>query len=109
MSANYIIIEDALENEGVLAIAKNVFRDIAKETLLEHKYTGLADTSPFGKNIVVSYKDEKLVLSIDLDVKFGNKVIKVLEDIQRKIHDTILSRTSIDNVEVNIGVDGFEF
>lgn len=109
MSANYIIIEDALENEGVLAIAKNVFRDIAKETLLEHKYTDLADTSPFGKNIVVSYKDEKLVLSIDLDVKFGNKVIKVLEDIQRKIHDTILSRTSIDNVEVNIGVDGFEF
>ena len=29
MSTNYVIIENALANEGVLAIAKNVFRDIA--------------------------------------------------------------------------------
>lgn len=109
MSANYVIIENALENEGVLAIAKNVFRDIAKETLLDHEFTFLADTSPFTKNIVISYVDDKLVLNIDLQVRFGNKVIKVLEDVQRKIHDTILARTSINNVEINIGVVGFEF
>ena len=109
MSTNYVVIENALENEGVLAIAKNVFRDIAKETLLDHDFTFLADTMPFGKSIVITYIDEKLVLNIDLEVRYGNKVIKVLEDVQKKIHDTILSRTSISNVEVNIGVVGFEF
>lgn len=109
MSTNYVIIENALANRGVLAIAKNVFRDIAKETLLEHEYTKIADTNPFSKSIVISYIDEKLVLDIDINVKFGNKVVRVLEDIQKKIHDTIIARTSISNVEVNIGVVGFKF
>lgn len=109
MSTNYVIIENALENKGVLAIAKNVFRDIAKETLNEHEFTILAGHTPFTKSIIVTYEDEELVLNIDLDVKFGNKVIKVIEDVQRKIHDTILARTSIDNVKINIGVVGFEF
>lgn len=109
MSANYVIIENDLENNGILAIAKNVFRDIAKETLTEHEYTYLADANPFSKSINISYQKEKLVLNIELEVRFGNKVIKIIEDIQKRIHDTILSRTSIDNVEVNIGVVGFEF
>lgn len=109
MSTNYIIIENALETEGILAIAKNVFKDIAKETLLEHEYTYLANAMPFSKNIVITYNEDKLVINIDLEVRFGNKVIKIIEDIQKKIHDTILARTSIDNVEVNIGVVGFEF
>lgn len=109
MSTNYVIIENALAKEGVLAIAKNVFRDIAKETLLEHEYTKIADANPFSKSIVISYIDEKLVLDIDLNVKFGNRVVKVLEDVQKKIHDTIIARTSIDNVEVNISVVGFKF
>ncbi len=109
MSTNYVVIENALENKGVLAIAKNVFRDIAKETLLEHENTFLADTMPFTKNINVTFEDDLLVINIDLEVKFGSKVIKVLEDIQAKLHDTIISRTSINNVKVNIGVVGFEF
>ena len=109
MSTNYVIIENALENPGILAIAKNVFRDIAKETLLEHEYTYLADTMPFSKSIVITYQKDKLVLNVDLEVRFGNNVIKIIEDIQKKIHDTILARTSISEVEVNIGVVGFEF
>ena len=109
MSTNYVVIENALENNGILAISKNVFKDLAKETLVEHEYTYLANAMPFSKNIVVTYQKEKLVINIDLEVKFGNKVIKIIEDIQKKIHDTILARTSIGNVEVNIGVVGFEF
>lgn len=109
MSTNYVIIENALENQGSLAIAMNVFKDIAKETLLEHKYTFLKEGMPFSKNIFVTYKDKELVISIDLEVKYGNKVIKVIEDIQKKVHDTILARTNVDNVKVNIGVTGFEF
>ncbi len=109
MSTNYVIIENALENAGILAIAKNVFRDIAKETLLEHEYTYLAETMPFSKSIVITYQKDKLVINIDLEVRFGNNVIKIIEDIQKKIHDTILARTSISDVEVNIGVVGFEF
>ncbi|NLC54273.1 MAG: Asp23/Gls24 family envelope stress response protein [Erysipelothrix sp.] len=109
MSTNYVIIENALENAGILAIAKNVFRDIAKETLLEHEYTYLAETMSFSKSIVITYQKDKLVINIDLEVRFGNNVIKIIEDIQKKIHDTILARTSISDVEVNIGVVGFEF
>lgn len=111
MNTNYVVIENAHENNGILAIAQNVFKEIAKETLLEHEYTYLAEGMPFSKNIVIAYDDvkDKLVINIDLEVRFGNKVIKIIEDIQKRIHDTILSRTNINNVEVNIGVVGFEF
>lgn len=109
MSANYVIIKNEIENNGIIAIEKNVFRDIVKNTLLEHEYTNLADAPLLGKSMTLVYDEETLTIDLDLKVKFGNRVIRVIEDIQKKIYDTLKQRTNVKSVIVNIGVVGFIF
>lgn len=109
MSTNYIIIKNESENNGLIALEQNVFIELIKNTLIDHEYTNLADASLYKKNINLTYENEQLTVDIDLRVKFGKRVIRVIEDIQKKISEALLLKTNIKSVKVNIGVVGFIF
>lgn len=106
MSTNYVIINDS--EEGILAIEKTVFRDIVKYTIAESKYLNIPHNLR-QNNITVEFNDGKLIISAELVVQFGNRVIGVLENIQQKIYDTITNNSTLTDVEVNINVIGFNF
>lgn len=109
MSNNYVYVEDALDQEGYMAISKGVFKALAQETLEEDKYTKLAEALPFTESIEVAFEEDVLVISMFLKVKSGNQVMKVVEDIQKKIHDAIVQKTNVKDVRVNVEVVGFVF
>lgn len=107
MSTNYVIINNDT-SAGILAVEKNVFRDIVKYTIQDSKHLNVPHNL-LQNNIAVDYVDEVLVIDVDLTVKFGNRVIGVLENIQQKIHDSITNNSSLKDVIVNINVIGFNF
>ncbi len=109
MSTNYIVISSDESIEGTLAIEKGVFRDIAKQTLSENKFINVSNDMMQNKRIAVAYEENKLVLDIDVEVKFGNRTIGVIENVQKKIFETITNRTSVEDVVININVIGFIF
>ncbi len=109
MSTNYIVISNSDSIEGTLAIEKSVFRDIAKQTLSENKFINVSNDMMQNKRIAVTYEEGKLLLDIDVEVKFGNRTIGVIENVQKKIFETITNATSVTDVTVNINVLGFIF
>lgn len=108
MSNDYILIKGEGGIEGTLAISKNVFRDIAKQTIQDNDNFNIPDNF-LQNNVLVNFKDGALKIDVDLQVKYGNRVIGVLENIQKKIHETVTSRTSLTDVVVDINVIGFIF
>lgn len=109
MSTNYIVINDDESIEGTLAIEKSVFRDLAKLALSENKFINVSNDMMQNKRIAVTYEEEQLVLDIDVEVKFGNRTIGIIENMQKKIFDSITNGTSVTDVVVNINVIGFIF
>lgn len=109
MSTNYIVISDDNSIEGTLAIEKSVFRDLAKLALSENKFVNISNDMMQNKRIAVTYEDEQLILDIDVEVKFGNRTIGIIENSQKKIFELITNGTSVSDVVVNINVIGFIF
>lgn len=109
MSTNYIVISEDNNIEGTLAIEKSVFRDLAKLALSDNKFINVSNDMMQNKRIAVTYEEEQLVLDIDVEVKFGNRTIGIIENMQKKVFEAITAGTSVTNVIVNINVIGFIF
>lgn len=110
MSTNYIEILHNSEVPGTLAIATSVISDIVKYTLADSKYVEIENRLlQQNRGITIKYDNDILVINIDVDVKYGNRVIGVVEKIQSKIFQAVTTSTSIQNVVVNVWVVGFTF
>lgn len=109
MNTNYITVKSEAEQNGLIAIEKNVFIDLVKKTLIDHKYTNLATYLPYKTIEILADENNKLTINVVINVKYGNNVMRVIEDIQKKIHNTIINSTNIEDIVVNVGVVGFVF
>lgn len=79
------------------------------KTLIDHKYTNLATYLPYKTIEILADENNKLTINVVINVKYGNNVMRVIEDIQKKIHNTIINSTNIEDIVVNVGVVGFVF
>lgn len=109
MSSNYIEIFNDSEINGTLAIEKSVVRDIAKHTILENGKVSINTKLMQNKGVSVLYEDGQLTVNLDVDVKYGNHVIGVIENVQNKIFQAITTSTGIQDVIINVWVVGFTF
>ncbi|NLY62503.1 MAG: Asp23/Gls24 family envelope stress response protein [Erysipelothrix sp.] len=110
MSSNYIEILNNSEINGKVSIEKSVIGDIAKYSVEESKYVSFSHKLiQQNKGISVTYEDEVLTINLEVEVKFGNHVVGVIENLQQKIYQAITTSTGIEDVCVNVWVIGFTF
>lgn len=106
MALDYIILKDKTEN-GMIAINKSVFESIAEISMqdIEDIKTSI---NPFNKPIQIKIEDNKLVIAVDVKVRYGANVNATCEKVQNKIYENIAYMTDFKPNEVTVNVAGFE-
>lgn len=109
MNSNYVVINNEDNDLGTLAIEKNVFSEMVKQIILDNKNLNIGHAILQNNKVNVIYSDGQLLLNIDVMVKYGNRAMGVIENVQKKIFETITNKTSVSDVIINICVVGFIF
>ncbi len=105
MNSNYIEINQDDNSLGTLAIQKNVFSDLVKQVIINSD----SSQAVLHNKVNISYNEGELVLNIEVMLKYGNRALGVIENVQRKIFEVISNGTSVSDVIINISVVGFIF
>lgn len=105
MNSNYIEINQDDNSLGTLAIQKNVFSDLVKQVIKNSD----SSQAVLHNKVNISYSEGELVLNIEVMLKYGNRALGVIENVQRKIFEVISNGTSVSDVIINISVVGFIF
>lgn len=104
--AEYIKLETE-NNLGDVSLSTEVLKHIAQIEIEEDKDVRLSQEGFFKSPIQCLIEDNKLKLSINVDVRFKTNVKEVTQRIQSRIDETISHMTSYDLDEININVVGF--
>lgn len=101
---DYIKLNSSNDN-GSFSISSKVFQDITEysvpriENVILHKKPE--------DSITISYKNDVLVICLDVDIKKGTNIPKTLKALQERIHLNITQNTEIEPKEINIRVTGY--
>lgn len=104
--AEYIKLESE-DNLGVVSLSTEVLKHIAQIEIEEDKDVSLSQEGFFKSAIQCLIEENKLKLSVNVDVRFKTNVKVVTQRIQARIDETISHMTSYDLDEININVVGF--
>lgn len=104
--AEYIKLETE-ENLGVISLSTEVLKHIAQIEIEEDKDVRLSQEGFFKSPIQCSVEENKLKLTINVDVRFKANVKEVTQRIQSKIDEMISHMTTYFLDEININVVGF--
>lgn len=100
---------------GQIQIADEVIAVIAGTAAIEVEGVvpatgmGMLGKKNFGKGVKVMITDNKAVIDINVNVKFGCKIQTVCEEIQKNVKNAVETMTGLDVQEVNVSVSGVEF
>ena len=104
--AEYIKLE--IEDElGAVSVSSEVLKHIAQIEIEEEKDARLSNEGFFKSPITCTLEDNKLKLTINLDVRFKTNVKEVTQRLQARIDESISHMTSYDLDEINLNVVGF--
>ncbi len=107
MANEYIQLKQN-EDLGIIAITKHAFELITSYTIEEDEDASLV-SSKFSKPINVKINNNKLYISVDVNIKYGKNVNRIVDRLQEKIAKTIKDMTDYQSTSVDINVDGFVF
>ncbi|SRR5690554_6752900 len=107
MANEYIQLKQN-EDLGIIAITKHAFELITSYTIEEDEDAFLV-SSKFSKPINVKINNNKLYISVDVNIKYGKNVNRIVDRLQEKIAKTIKDMTDYQSTSVDINVDGFVF
>jgi|SRR5690554_1299175 len=107
MANEYIQLKQN-EELGIIAITKHAFELIATFTVDEDEDASLV-ISKFTKPVGVKISNNKLFISVDVNIKYGKNVNRVVDRLQEKIVKTIKDMTDYQSTNVDINVAGFVF
>lgn len=93
---------------GIIAITKHAFELITTFTVDEDEDASLVSTK-FTKAVGVKISNNKLFVSVDVHIKYGTNVNRVVDRLQEKIAKTIKDMTDYHSTSVDINVVGFVF
>lgn len=60
------------------------------------------------KGIKVEIKDDATIIDVHVTVKFGVKINDIAYNLQKKVKNSVESYAGLDNITVNVFVDGIE-
>ncbi len=105
---------------GTLKVSENVIFTIAKNATLEIKgVDSLAPVAPILKNAFIKSEKNNAIkirltgdvveISISINVKMGNKVTVVAEEIQNNVKSSVQTMTGVAVARVNVTIAGIVF
>ena len=104
MAQEFVLCENQ-SDLGIIALNKSVFETIAYITLKEMDSVSLDSK----KNVAdCKIKDNKLLLSLDVKLKFGTNVNAETKVMQERIYYNILNMTNFKCDAIDVNVVGFE-
>ena len=98
------IVDDNENSNGLIAISKESLERIAEITALESEDI-VVDKKRFA---TCKINEGKLVINIDVKLKYGANVNAVVSTLQQKIHKNILNMTGQNAEIVNVKITSFE-
>jgi len=97
------------DNEnGIIALKKDVFTSIALIAVQEEKGV-LIESGTFKKTVTCKIEDEKVRLSIDLKIRYGQNVQKTCKNVQNRVFKAIQDMTEVKADMIDVNVIGFNF
>lgn len=96
-------------DKGLVALNTNVFTSIAMICVEEDKNVKLADAAPFKSNVSSKVVDDRLIIELNIIVKYNVNVQETCAGLQHKIHEDIKHMCEIDPDEIDVKVVGFDF
>lgn len=109
MAQEYIALKEN-NNDGMIALSKSSFATIANIVIKEDENVKLAEMSkPFKYPLVCKITEDKLVLIMDIKVKYSVNVNDVCTKLQGKIFENIEHMTGFKPDQIDIRVSGFMF
>lgn len=109
MAQEYIALKEN-NNDGVIALSTSAFQTISKIVVDEEENIKLAESStPFKYPLVCKIVDDKLVLVLNVKIKYGANVNNECSKLQGKIFENIEHMTGFKPDQIDICVSGFMF
>lgn len=107
MAQEYMAMSN--KDRGLVALNTNVFSSIAIICIDEDKNLRLGEVGPFKSAVTAKVVDGKLVMEVNVNVKYHVNVQDTCASLQHKIHDNIKQMCEIDADVIDIKVVGFDF
>lgn len=108
MANEYVLLKSKSEDVGIIALTKHAFELIVEYTVDDDPDVSLV-LNKIKRPVNVKINDNKLSLSVDIKVKYGTNVNRVMERLQSKIAQNVLSMTEHPCNDIEISVVGFTF
>ena len=108
MANEYILLKPKAEDVGIIALTKHAFELICEYTVNEEPNVSLV-LNKIKKPVSIKINDNKLSVSLDIKVKYGSNVNRVMENLQSKVSENILKMTEHPCNDIEITVLGFTF
>ena len=109
MAKEYIVINSQKQSEGLIALSKHVIESIVKHSIGEEHDCFIAEESPFRSSVNCKIAKNRLLISVDIKLKYGINVNEICENLQDKIKSVIYLMTEIDCDDIKMNVVGFIF
>ncbi len=98
----------SISQDVVTKLVEQIINEIDGATLFTVEYNALTElvskNNPFAKAIKIDFLEDSISVSLNISVKFGEKIQEVAESIQDKISQDIQSFTGISVMSVNVTV-----
>jgi uncharacterized alkaline shock family protein YloU len=94
------LVQNAVsESDGVAGFAYTAGNELAE----------LIGLKTVQKGIKVQFVDSSIVVDAIINVKYGENIVKVAQDVQNRVRALIVSTTGIEDAQINIHVSGISF
>ena len=109
MAQEYIALKEN-NNDGTIALSTSAFQTISQIVIEEDEDIKLAESStPFKYPLTCKIVDDKLVLMLNVKIKYGVNVNNACSNLQGKIFENIEHMTGFKPDQIDVRVSGFMF
>ena len=118
MGENYITCQ---AEKGSINISEEVITSVVKSAVSEvDGVAGLSYTAgteiaeliglkTVSKGVKVQFVNERIIVDVIVNVKYGSNIVKVAQEVQDKVMSMVQASTGIEQAEVNVHISGIAF
>ncbi len=106
MAKEYILLKEKSDS-GIIALNKSVFESIVEISKDEVEGLSKIPHTRFSRPVSIKIVNNKLHISVDVNLKYGASVGVVSKNLQTKIYDNILQMTGLKPSDISINVISF--
>lgn len=108
MAQEYIVINSDKGN-GMITLSKGVFDTIMQISIEDEENVFSVEGNTLRKGSNCKIVDNKLIVSVDVKLKYGANVNQTCESLQQRIDSAIYQMTNLHCGQVDVRVVGFVF